>query len=362
MGYVGYTLIVASVVWVIVAPPQWIHPYLPPFLVAAHSQPSAAVVEVPKSDKIVQEGNDDTKVQAPTIRVEDEAPKPAKAALDRVAMPPPPMIQRPSPQPSTPAPPPTIALPGEGTEEEEQTTPKAEAKKDVPPVPSFSLSPGDDLPASTPAAPTITPPAMALNPTPSASPSSSMMPPPPVPLIPRAAPPRANRRSPFLADSPQVARGPSLNPAPNRSPGASSLAPPPTHSQPPQKPSRKVLLTPGHSPLDWARISGPAADLRNLPPSTPYLKVTPSMLKRMTGRKGKDAWTALGGRVYNITPYIPYHPGGGPELLRCAGRDGNQLFGEVHPWVNYETMLSACLVGVLVPEDQAKTSEMDQMD
>jgi cytochrome b involved in lipid metabolism len=177
------------------------------------------------------------------------------------------------------------------------------------------------------------------------------------------APPK--RTSPFLANSPQVARGRSL-PIPNRGgpSSSSSLAPPPTHSQAPQKPSRKVLLTPGHSPLDWARISGPNADLRNLPSDTPYLKVTPSMLKHYNGRKGKDAWTALGGRVYNITPYVPYHPGGGPELLRCAGRDGTKLFGEVHPWVNYETMLTACLVGLLVPEEEAvnKQSKMDEMD
>ncbi|KAK1624071.1 cytochrome b5-like heme/steroid binding domain-containing protein [Colletotrichum phormii] len=132
---------------------------------------------------------------------------------------------------------------------------------------------------------------------------------------------------------------------------------------PAPKPTRKVILTPGHSPLDWARISGPNADLRNLPPSTPYLKVTPSMLKKMTGRKGKDAWMALGGRVYNITPYLPYHPAGEPELLRGAGRDGTKLFGEIHPWVNYETMLSACLVGLLVDEEEgSKPSAMDEMD
>ncbi|KAK1579665.1 cytochrome b5-like heme/steroid binding domain-containing protein, partial [Colletotrichum navitas] len=157
-------------------------------------------------------------------------------------------------------------------------------------------------------------------------------------------------------------------PAPNRGPSSgsslgASLAPPPSHSAKAPKPSRKVILTPGHSPLDWARISGPNADLRNLPPDTPYLKVTPSQLKIMNGRKGKDAWMALGGRVYNITPYLPYHPAGVPELLRGAGRDGTKLFGEIHPWVNYETMLSACLVGLLVEEGEgSRPSAMDEMD
>jgi cytochrome b involved in lipid metabolism len=150
----------------------------------------------------------------------------------------------------------------------------------------------------------------------------------------------------------------------DRQPGTSTLAPPPTHSSKPTKPSRKVTLEPGHSPLDWARLANhPTADLRGLGAGTPYLRVTPTMLKRQSGRRGKDAWTALGGRVYNITPYLPFHPGGEPELLRAAGRDGTKLFGEIHPWVNYETMLSSCLIGLLVDESEAQSpSDMDAMD
>ncbi|KAK3904564.1 cytochrome b5-like heme/steroid binding domain-containing protein, partial [Staphylotrichum tortipilum] len=136
-------------------------------------------------------------------------------------------------------------------------------------------------------------------------------------------------------------------------PGCSTLAPPPSHSSKPAKPSRQVVLQPGHSPLDWARLSGhPTADLRGLPRGSPYLRVTPAMLKKMTGRRGKDAWTVMGGKVYNISPYLPFHPGGEAELLRGAGRDGTRLFGEVHPWVNYEGMLAACLVGIYVTEEE----------
>lgn len=93
------------------------------------------------------------------------------------------------------------------------------------------------------------------------------------------------------------------------------------------------------------------------------MRVTPSMLKKMTGRKGKDAWMALNGKVYNITPYADFHPGGVPELMRGAGRDGTRLFGEVHPWVNYENMLTSCLIGLLVDEAEgSRESEMEQMD
>ena len=83
----------------------------------------------------------------------------------------------------------------------------------------------------------------------------------------------------------------------------------------------------------------------------------------MTGRKGKDAWTVLGGKVYNISPYAPYHPGGEPELMRAAGRDGSKLFGEVHPWVNWEGMLEGCLVGIAVEEAEAGSeNKMEEMD
>jgi cytochrome b involved in lipid metabolism len=87
------------------------------------------------------------------------------------------------------------------------------------------------------------------------------------------------------------------------------------------------------------------------------------LLKQYTGRKGKDAWTVLGGKVYNITPYLPYHPGGEPELLKAAGRDGTRLFGEVHPWVNWEGMLEGCLVGIAVEEGEREgKGQMEEMD
>ena len=109
--------------------------------------------------------------------------------------------------------------------------------------------------------------------------------------------------------------------------------------------------------MDWAALTKRG----NLAGVNTFQRVTPSQLKAMTGRKGKSAWSSWQGKVYNITPYLPFHPGGESELMKGAGRDGTKLFMEAHPWVNWENMLESCLVGVLVPEDYGK-SELEDMD
>lgn len=38
-----------------------------------------------------------------------------------------------------------------------------------------------------------------------------------------------------------------------------------------------------------------------------------------------DCWTIVQGNVYDITSYIPNHPGG-DEILRACGEDGTELF------------------------------------
>lgn len=56
---------------------------------------------------------------------------------------------------------------------------------------------------------------------------------------------------------------------------------------------------------------------------------------------------------------MKFHPGGVDELMKAAGRekDGERLFIETHPWVNWESMLSECLLGILVDEGEHDTLE-----
>jgi len=113
----------------------------------------------------------------------------------------------------------------------------------------------------------------------------------------------------------------------------------------PSKKKGKVALAPGHGTLDWANLKESGADLRGV---DTLMRIPPSVLK--THSKRNDAWTAINSKVYNITPYLSYHPGGEKELMRVAGRDGTKLFTLTHSWVNVEFMLDACLVGFLIPE------------
>jgi len=114
------------------------------------------------------------------------------------------------------------------------------------------------------------------------------------------------------------------------------------------KPRAKVALAPGRSPLDWARLKSSGEDLRC--GVTSLLRITPSELKEHNTRD--DAWASFDGKVYNITPYLEYHPGGEKELMRVAGRDGSKLFALTHSWVNLDHMLDGCMVGFLVPDNQ----------
>ncbi len=304
-------------------------------------------------------------------------------AKDRIAMPPP---------PSPAAPMPTFSVTehsGDGDDDEEATTPKAQparAAGSTSAVPSFSLSApsaddagsgSDSDDATNRPPPTFPSPFSAQRAGASADPSRIRA----APTAPARAAPSPGLMRPPPRPSPLPRRTPNSTslPIPNRGPPAVSFAPSPSSSSslalPPSTTARprtpanarnKVVLTPGHSPLDWARLAADPAgnNLRGAAGGLGHalLRVTPAQLKTMNGRRGRDAWTALGGMVYNITPYVPYHPGGAGELLRCAGRDGTRLFNEVHAWVNYDNMLGACRVGILVEEADARPSPMEEMD
>ena len=339
MALIGISLIVASVVLFCLRPPAW----LPlPSLLASFRHQSARDENTSTPDEQPPQSTRDT-----PLRDASDAAGDIQGDGDGQATP------RASPSTTDPAySVPSFSLseplPSASTEQPGTTS---RGGTSLPPLPAIKLPTAADLMPPPP------PPPLAPLPSSTVGPLPSALAPPPVPAtlarrMPALAP--TSRNSSSLRSSPAPSPNRSL-PVPSRAPGTSTLAPPPTHSSIPIKPSRQVSLTPGHSPMDWARLAqSPTSDLRGLPASTPYLRVTPSQLRQMTGRKGKDAWSVFSGKVYNISPYISFHPGGEAELLRGAGRDGTRMFGEVHPWVNYETMLSSCLIGILVDEHEVE--------
>lgn len=125
-------------------------------------------------------------------------------------------------------------------------------------------------------------------------------------------------------------------------------APQPQRSQsepPPEvKRGRRVKLGPGYSTIHWARKTRAMPKVDN-----EERVITDEELSQHCTED--DAWMAVHGecalftcccchsssfsrdfatgRVYNVTPYMKFHPGGICELMRGAGQDATILFDEV---------------------------------
>ncbi|GAA6000929.1 cytochrome b5-like heme/steroid binding domain-containing protein [Rhodotorula paludigena] len=123
-------------------------------------------------------------------------------------------------------------------------------------------------------------------------------------------------------------------------PAAAALQPPTTTTKVVKAPKGRVRVEKGFSQLDWARLNRSGeVDLRG--GVTELRRITPAEMAEHNTRD--DCWQAYGGKVYNVGPFLKFHPGGVGEMMRGAGKDVL-----AHAWVNYETLLENCLVGFLV--------------
>ncbi|XP_058054026.1 cytochrome b5 reductase 4 [Anopheles bellator] len=108
-------------------------------------------------------------------------------------------------------------------------------------------------------------------------------------------------------------------------------------------PRNKTALKPGHSLMDWIRLGNSGVDLTGTGG-----RVQPvNHAELAKHNRPDDAWMAIRGKVYNVTRYMDFHPGGPDELMRGIGKDATKLFDEVHAWVNYESLLAKCYIGPL---------------
>ncbi|GCF00448.1 hypothetical protein ZYGM_002685 [Zygosaccharomyces mellis] len=142
----------------------------------------------------------------------------------------------------------------------------------------------------------------------------------------------------------------------------------------------KVVLKPGYSALDWYELTtkkgkkfGLVTNVdrlltkdfdhlkainypqtliqisRNVPLYLvrPPLRVDKELLQRHKTKD--DCWCVIQGKVYCLTNYFDFHPGGVDILLKnCAGKDATVLFNKYHRWVSYDKLLENCFVGVYV--------------
>uniref|UniRef100_A0ACD5XYL4 Uncharacterized protein n=1 Tax=Avena sativa TaxID=4498 RepID=A0ACD5XYL4_AVESA len=111
----------------------------------------------------------------------------------------------------------------------------------------------------------------------------------------------------------------------------------------------KVPFEKGYSPMDWLKLTRTHPDLPGLKGQTNRRLITLEEVKQH--KTGDCIWTVLKGRVYNIGPYMKFHPGGVDMLMKGAGKDCTALFNKYHAWVNAEFLLEKCLVGYLDPNE-----------
>lgn len=64
----------------------------------------------------------------------------------------------------------------------------------------------------------------------------------------------------------------------------------------------------------------------------------------------KDScYTVVDEKVYDITTYIPLHPGGERDIMKICGRDGSSLFNREHGGQQEpEEMLASFYIGDLI--------------
>ncbi|EDW60558.1 cytochrome b5 reductase 4 [Drosophila virilis] len=115
-------------------------------------------------------------------------------------------------------------------------------------------------------------------------------------------------------------------------------------------PRNKCALKPGYSLMSWVRLCNSGDDLSG----TGGRVVPVSRAELAKHNQVNDAWMAIRGKVFNVTRYMDFHPGGVDELMRGVGRDATKLFDEVHAWVNYPQLLGKCYVGPLKENVTAK--------
>lgn len=115
----------------------------------------------------------------------------------------------------------------------------------------------------------------------------------------------------------------------------------------------KVVIKKGFALYDWKRLLRSSNDLAQRK-GMPLRPITAEEIA--THKKIFDGWMILHGKVYNIGPYLHYHPGGVEIMESCLGGDGSELFDKYHQWVNVQSLIGPLLIGYLA---ESRSKAMD---
>ena len=116
---------------------------------------------------------------------------------------------------------------------------------------------------------------------------------------------------------------------------------------------KKVVLKPGYSLVNWIKLGNSQKDLTGT--GGKLLQVTAEELRKH--RRLDNCWTCIRGRVYNLSHYLEFHPGGVSELMRAAGIDATSLFMEIHNWVS-----RTCISQTLFSRNYLHSSQSSDVD
>ena len=127
-------------------------------------------------------------------------------------------------------------------------------------------------------------------------------------------------------------------------PPAPPARPPPSSTAPAPRRRKKVPFEKGYSQQDWLRLTrDPKEDLTGNRGRPLGRKITLAEVE--LHNTVEDAWMVLNGKVYNVTRYVKFHPGGVDYLMQGAGKDATRLFHKYHKWVNVDFMMQKCFLG-----------------
>lgn len=116
-------------------------------------------------------------------------------------------------------------------------------------------------------------------------------------------------------------------------------------------------LRPGFGLHDWMNLLRHAKDLAQRR-GAPIRKSIP-LSEISQHNQPHDGWMILRGKVYNISPYLAYHPGGQEILNGCLGGDATKLFDRYHSWVNLDGLIGPLLLGYVQIEKRREEEDID---